>query len=132
MTATKRLPQYGVPTLNEGVADAQLLSAALTEALSKASGAEVEWGAAYIYERKNSWSTDELGGHRNAAYGAEDDDIVLQVTVRAANAGAVKTLVDSVERAQRLQRHQELECEQDRLNEAQAALDARRKQLGTL
>lgn len=37
---------------------------------------------AHVYDRKGYLTLDSLGGSRNASYGNDDDDLILQVTVR--------------------------------------------------
>lgn len=128
MSNVKQLPQHTVPELQDGIASDELLLGALTSALAVADPENVEWGAAHVYLRKNSWSMDRIGGDRNESYGSLNDDIVLQVTVRVSSDNpAIEELVDQITRGARLADLEALEHEQDQINAAQAALDERRR-----
>lgn len=44
-----------------------------------------ELRVAYLYDRKCEMSFDQFGTQRNASYGSESDDVLLQLTVRIPN-----------------------------------------------
>jgi hypothetical protein len=56
--------------------------AALTEAMTSRHVVAAEARAAYVYERKGNLDFDVMGQDRNPTYGRQDDDIVLQLTIR--------------------------------------------------
>ena len=56
--------------------------AALTEAMTSRHVVAAEARAAYVYERRGNLDLDVMGTDRNPTYGRENDDIVLQLTIR--------------------------------------------------
>jgi hypothetical protein len=58
--------------------------AAFAEALASREVKVAEAKAGYLYKRKAWLEVDPMGRYRNA-YGANDDDIVLQLTIRVRN-----------------------------------------------
>ena len=58
---------------------------AFAEALTSGELKVAEAKAGYLYDRKTWLTVDPMGRNRNNSYGASDDDIVLQLTVRVRN-----------------------------------------------
>lgn len=58
---------------------------AFAEALASGELKVAEAKAGYLYDRKTWLEVDPMGRHRNTSYGANDDDIVLQLTVRVSS-----------------------------------------------
>lgn len=100
-------------------------------------GDELAWDvrAAHAYDRKGLMNLDPIGGPRNTAYGSEQDDVVLQLSVRVPyRTEGVKTLVKraeviarNAERQKALGELQDLENQQARV---EAEIAAKRAELG--
>ena len=71
------LPSAALPP--ELFGDAQ---AALNEALNSGLALAQEIKVAYVYERHGNMSFDAIAGKRNASYCSDNDDMVIQMTVR--------------------------------------------------
>lgn len=56
--------------------------AALREALTLGVAKVQEIKVAHVYDRHGQMTLDKFGGDRNASYGRDSDDVIIQLTVR--------------------------------------------------
>jgi hypothetical protein len=117
--------------------------AAFTQALESGLLEAKEVKVAYVYDRKGYLTADAFGGQRNAAYGSETDDVVIQMTIRVPNpnnrqaelsklAALEKTIVEQNLNAERAKLEAEIAAAEQAAQEAQAAAKKKREQLDAL
>lgn len=103
--------------------------AAFTQALDSGEILAQEARAAYAYERKGFLNHDGFGGHQNASYSSDTDDIILQLTIRIPNPKTIRgEALDKTAALEAAANHLELEAERPRLEAeiAQAEAEAER------
>lgn len=116
-----------IPVIEDASSVATLLASTIAMAFDR--GAPVGFAAAHVYERKGYLSYDALDGQRNTAYGSDDDDVLLQITVRVPHTEVEEDIIPIL-KAERAKREElALQKQKDELDAKIAALQAERSKL---
>lgn len=86
-------------------------------------------GVAYVYWRKENWSTTTIGRDRNPSYGSERDDVLVTLTVRIDHDAAMNMGVRDLESALVREQIETVEQERDDAAAEMSRADARLQEL---